>query len=361
MAYEKVGWVNYPQKKTMTSAENFGHMDDGIYNNDKNIGDISKISDIGDGTLAGAILSHVEDIGNPHNTTKEQVGLGNVPNVATNNQTPTYTVATATTGMISGEKLSTAFGKIAKVVNTFITKTILNNTNRGPLGYIASSAVNQLITASTLAFWNGAYTGTTSNLAYCLKGEFGDAVTKNVDTAPVNGGINLITSGAVYELQEQVDECFQSVSDGKALVASAITGKGVITASDAAFKTMANNISAISTGKCIALGEGTSFNVKTICANNGIDYTKLTKDNFIFGITDIQDTQGDYHWTYEVGFAYVSKGYGCKPTLSYNASTGLVTVSGNEQILKIMQLAYPDREWSQVTQTMTVSVWLIVN
>ena len=35
---------------------------------------------------------------------------------------------------------------------------------------------------------------------------------------------------------------FQSVSDGKALVASAITDKGVQTASDATFQTMANNI-----------------------------------------------------------------------------------------------------------------------
>jgi len=41
----------------------------------------------------------------------------------------------------------------------------------------------------------------------------------------------------------------QSVSNGKAQVASAITGKGVPTASDATFETMANNINAISTGK----------------------------------------------------------------------------------------------------------------
>ena len=40
---------------------------------------------------------------------------------------------------------------------------------------------------------------------------------------------------------------FQSVSNGKAQVASAITGKGVPTASDATFETMANNINAIQT------------------------------------------------------------------------------------------------------------------
>lgn len=42
---------------------------------------------------------------------------------------------------------------------------------------------------------------------------------------------------------------FTSVSNGKAQVASAITGKGVQTASDATFETMANNINTISAGK----------------------------------------------------------------------------------------------------------------
>lgn len=48
-----------------------------------------------------------------------------------------------------------------------------------------------------------------------------------------------------YQTKLQFEECFQSVSNGKALVASAITGKGVTTASDAAFSTMANNINNI--------------------------------------------------------------------------------------------------------------------
>lgn len=42
-----------------------------------------------------------------------------------------------------------------------------------------------------------------------------------------------------------MNDCFQSVSDGKSLVASAITDKGIITASDATFEIMANNISNI--------------------------------------------------------------------------------------------------------------------
>lgn len=64
--------------------------------------------------------AHVKNMGNPHKVTAEQVGLGNVPNAATNDLTPTYTEARALVGMKSGEKLSIAFGKIAKSVSSLI-------------------------------------------------------------------------------------------------------------------------------------------------------------------------------------------------------------------------------------------------
>ena len=52
--------------------------------------------------------------GNPHNVTKTDVGLGNVPNVATNDQTPTFSQASTRANIVSGEKLSVIFGKIMK-------------------------------------------------------------------------------------------------------------------------------------------------------------------------------------------------------------------------------------------------------
>lgn len=64
--------------------------------------------------------AHVKNMDNPHKVTKAQVGLGNVPNVSTNDQTPTYTEASALVGLKSGEKLSIAFGKIAKSVSSLI-------------------------------------------------------------------------------------------------------------------------------------------------------------------------------------------------------------------------------------------------
>lgn len=64
--------------------------------------------------------AHVKNMDNPHKVTKKQVGLGNVPNVSTDDQTPTYTKASALVEMKSGEKISLAFGKLAKAVSSLI-------------------------------------------------------------------------------------------------------------------------------------------------------------------------------------------------------------------------------------------------
>lgn len=73
-----------------------------------------------DATAQG-LNTHTGNKSNPHGVTKEQLGLGNVPNVSTNNQTPTYTVPSTLSALVSGEVLSTAFGKLAKAVSDFIS------------------------------------------------------------------------------------------------------------------------------------------------------------------------------------------------------------------------------------------------
>lgn len=82
------------------------------------------------GTKANSsdLSSHAGNKSNPHGVTKSQVGLGNVPNVATNDQTPTYNDATAFTTLASGEKLSVAFSKI-KLAITNLINHIANKNN----------------------------------------------------------------------------------------------------------------------------------------------------------------------------------------------------------------------------------------
>ena len=86
--------------------------------------------------------------------------------------------------------------------------------------------------------------------------------------------------------QSSVEELKTSVSEGKALVAAAVTDKGVETAADAAFVTIANNIRAIPVGsEYIAVQEeftGNWDNVETITAR--LQYP-LSDMYFMFGIS----------------------------------------------------------------------------
>ena len=68
-----------------------------------------------------AMPTHITDTNNPHSVTKNQVGLGNVPNVSTNDQTPTYVQASALSELTSGERMETAFGKIKKAISDLIS------------------------------------------------------------------------------------------------------------------------------------------------------------------------------------------------------------------------------------------------
>lgn len=73
------------------------------------------IRDDGSGYLGSGKIYHT---GNK--PSKSDIGLGNVPNVATNDQTVTYTQAASLGELTTGEKLSSALGKLAKAVSTLI-------------------------------------------------------------------------------------------------------------------------------------------------------------------------------------------------------------------------------------------------
>ena len=67
--------------------------------------------------------------GNPHNVTKSDVGLGNVPNVTTDNQTPTVTEASTRANLASGDTLKTIIGKIKKFFSDLKTVAFTGSYN----------------------------------------------------------------------------------------------------------------------------------------------------------------------------------------------------------------------------------------
>ena len=81
------------------------------------------------------------------------------------------------------------------------------------------------------------------------------------------------------ETQKDLEELFQSVSNGKTLVANAITGKGVSTATDATFATMATNIGKISGYK----EENKSYNN----TSSGVTPITLTFSADVLGVKQV--------------------------------------------------------------------------
>lgn len=69
--------------------------------------------------------------------------------------------------------------------------TAIGKYTRSSVGTLDWNSTNQqlLMTKSSMAFWNGAYSGTSSNLQYCDRGRFGTIVTKGSgDYLPIGGG-----------------------------------------------------------------------------------------------------------------------------------------------------------------------------
>ncbi len=90
------------------------------------------------------------------------------------------------------------------------------------------------------------------------------------------------------------------------------------------FRTKNSNLA----GGVYFLGTGTSFNIKTKFPN---DYQKFTDDNFIVMPGDSPSTGGSVG-EINTGDAHPGASFALrytKPSVSYNASTGVVTVSGN--------------------------------
>ena len=77
--------------------------------------------------------------------------------------------------------------------------TVTNNVAVGTLGWngATDNGLN-LINANTLAYWNGTYSGTTSNLAYCNKGAFGDMATKTASNYVATSGNQTIAGNKTF-------------------------------------------------------------------------------------------------------------------------------------------------------------------
>ena len=110
--------------------------------------------------------------------------------------------------------------------------------------------------------------------------------------------------GAIDELKSNLETLGESVSNGKTLVANAITSKGVSTSTSASFETMANNINNIATATCrylITYGRGNNIADSVSSSSNYNEYLQITSASKITVLKDctlVIASMGD--WEYSI-------------------------------------------------------------
>ena len=143
-----------------------------------------------DEELQNSLNVHITDTSNPHGVTAEQIGLDKVPNVATNDQTPTFTEAATRVNITSGETLSTLFGKIKKFFTDL--KTVAFTGSYTDLSNKPTSMQNPNSLTLTMNGSSSSYNGASS----ASKSWYAPT---NVGTA----GYNLISNGSGAPVWQQ--------------------------------------------------------------------------------------------------------------------------------------------------------------
>lgn len=122
----------------------------------------------------GKILKELVDGKAPssHTHTKSEVGLGNVDNTADATKSVKYAISAGSANAVAWANVS---GKPS--ITGKQTRTL---TASGPSGWKDTATDQGFVPdMAFMAYWNGAYSGSFSNLAYCNRGAFGTIVTKN--------------------------------------------------------------------------------------------------------------------------------------------------------------------------------------
>lgn len=167
-------------------------------------------------------------------------------------------------------------------------------------GYTASIALYQILFD---VFYNKTYQRKYYHGAWTDWQETNSGIT--IDSVLSNTSVNPVQNKIITA---KLNEVFQSVSDGKSLIASAITDKGVNTAADATFQTMATNIGKISGSGSAEVNNPLSmignfnFESKIVLADElSAENITITKDSTNIPITSVAKTndtkfklQGDF-------------------------------------------------------------------
>ena len=281
------------------------------------------------GDLGKAAYDHSQQTGNPHGTTATDVGLGNVPNVSTNNQTVTYTEAASLSKLASGEKMTVAFGKLAKAVSSLISMasemtTLKKSVSDGKTAVAGAITDNGVTTAADAEF---ATMATNIGTVATNKYNAGVAATKKgtAVAAQVLKGVTFTSANGV-NLVGTMNNYSQNIQTVTPTAAQ--TGVATININDG-YHTQIKVNSANVYNAGVAAGKAEGGYKKTGSYNN-----------FVSTGVDEEGDRLDWHWQFQAtvlkgmkepifiveNFHTANQCMGLK-VADYNSTTGLVTLN----------------------------------
>lgn len=130
----------------------------------------------------------------------------------------------------------------------------------------------------------------------------------------------------VSTVSEAISSLKTDYVNDKQDIINSLKDKGLDLNNNSSYKDIKDKIDNMGGTKIYYLGTGTSFNIKTKLPD--IDYTQLNANNFIIGASSSSNTTGTRK-TYQTHQYISGKTTGFNLSKSYNATTGVLTVSGN--------------------------------
>lgn len=110
-------------------------------------------------------------------------------------QDSTGAVQVAGSGGLTVTSLTASQAVVTDANKKLVSRGIRNNTAAGALGWTSASTDITLVTTNTIAYWNGAYTSTSSNLKYSANGEImGLSTTQTVSATKTFSAIQKFTN-----------------------------------------------------------------------------------------------------------------------------------------------------------------------
>lgn len=149
---------------------------------------------------------------NPHGLSKTDIGLGNVPNVTTDNQTPTITEASELENLSEGDTLKVIIGKIKKAISTLMSHiTNKNNPHEVTKSQVGLGDVENYGRSTTVVSGDDKYV--TGGAVYSVFSDMDATKQPKVMSSPVviDGSEEATVEGAVSTLAGKVIDTVKTV------------------------------------------------------------------------------------------------------------------------------------------------------